>query len=874
MYDLARAPSQPGPTTPTSLVMGVNFVEIATRFDGVYTPLLGGTATNNAPVLIDVVKQTGLPGNAFGAGTVKDAEYKAIHMILSGTGTYSGPDPCSDGEASVTDAAIQLPGGGNGTVTMNFMEPHPVTGMQRGYIQIQHFDVGSDPLEFRLVYNASNSVVCSSGAAPLQTISGSGLSVPEGIAFIPDPGNDPTKDEVAVSNNNINTVEIFNTSDGSLVGTIGTGGAGDTTGLSNPFGIYSDPGRGQIGVANSGNDSITIYDLTAHAAPKLTIVGDAGNDLTQLNSPGGIAYDSVHDEIVVANGGDNSVNVYNRTTLVDDNQHNNASPVARLARDFAITAGVNDTISLTELLSGGEETHPIAQMTAGAYATGDDLAAAVNDALAKSGATTSFNVTYDSTSDLFTIAVVTLAQGVSSVMINWEDPATTAAGVLGYYPVNSGPLFPGALYISDYVPSGLNVPCGIYVDSVNNEIGVANSGNNTVTIYTESFDQNGIPALSLNRTISGPKTGLNNPCGIYVDVDADPTKNHNEIGVANNGNDSITIYDRSLSGNVAPKRTVIGGSTGISAPVGIYLDRDRDEIGVADSSNNTVTIHPRNDPTVQLSSLPVLIISPVEQALFPKYYFSGTIDSAAGNGNSASVAFGGYSFDWKVTDSRIRSVSDTSNATLIPPNNIVFGLTDGHFASTLDLVCPRLTPFIILERFTNCTPPRILLPAPVVGGSYKVPATAFKATSISTLTVNPSPLSLSEFPRPVPTLTLGTPGTNNKRAIQSIGWSYVDGTGLPLTDPPPLIFSQDVQIQLQQSYKDVNPTCYTQVQGNSLQLVFDSGSLASDVRAVPGDPNQVINNNRCPVYLEDVADITFALTDALGEQFEFDWQPQ
>lgn len=44
-----------------------------------------------------------------------------------------------------------------------------------------------------------------------------------------------------------------------------------------------------------------------------------------------------------------------------------------------------------------------------------------------------------------------------------------------------------------------------------------------------------------------------------------------ELFVANSSNDSITVYNQTNSGNVAPVRTITGGATGLNGPFGLAL---------------------------------------------------------------------------------------------------------------------------------------------------------------------------------------------------------------------------------------------------------------------------------------------------------------
>ncbi len=119
---------------------------------------------------------------------------------------------------------------------------------------------------------------------------------------------------------------------------------GDHTGLADPHGIYWDEAHEEIGVANHGNfrglvkntgggcapaadvdesseggqfqpPSITIYRATAHGdeKPLRTIQGPR----TELDWPMSMAIDSAHNEIVVANNGDNSILIFDRSTSGD-----------------------------------------------------------------------------------------------------------------------------------------------------------------------------------------------------------------------------------------------------------------------------------------------------------------------------------------------------------------------------------------------------------------------------------------------------------------------------------------------------------------------------------------------------------------------------
>lgn len=119
---------------------------------------------------------------------------------------------------------------------------------------------------------------------------------------------------------------------------------GTNTGLADPHGVYWDEAHNEIGVANHGNfrglvkntgsgcvptsggdvtteagqfqpPSMTIYSSNAKddARPLRTIQGPR----TKLDWPMGIAEDPVHNAIVVANNGDNSILIFDRSSSGD-----------------------------------------------------------------------------------------------------------------------------------------------------------------------------------------------------------------------------------------------------------------------------------------------------------------------------------------------------------------------------------------------------------------------------------------------------------------------------------------------------------------------------------------------------------------------------
>lgn len=89
------------------------------------------------------------------------------------------------------------------------------------------------------------------------------------------------------------------------------------------------------------------------------------------------------------------------------------------------------------------------------------------------------------------------------------------------------------------------------------------------------------------RIIEGAHTKLNWPMGIDVDSVND------EIAVANNGDKSVLVFRRTATGDIAPLRIIQGPHTGIDSPMGVAIDSKNDELWVANYGDHTALVFPR-----------------------------------------------------------------------------------------------------------------------------------------------------------------------------------------------------------------------------------------------------------------------------------------
>jgi DNA-binding beta-propeller fold protein YncE len=119
--------------------------------------------------------------------------------------------------------------------------------------------------------------------------------------------------------------------------------------------------------------------------------------------------------------------------------------------------------------------------------------------------------------------------------------------------------------------SQIDWPMGIAVDEANNEMFVANNGDNSILVFARTATGNVQPT----RVIRGPATGIKGPMGVAVAND--------EIWVANFGDHTALVFPRTAAGNVAPRRVVRNApagkeTSGFGNPYSVAYDTKREEI--------------------------------------------------------------------------------------------------------------------------------------------------------------------------------------------------------------------------------------------------------------------------------------------------------
>lgn len=104
----------------------------------------------------------------------------------------------------------------------------------------------------------------------------------------------------------------------------------------------------------------------------------------------------------------------------------------------------------------------------------------------------------------------------------------------------------------------------------------------TITVYRLNANGDEAPL----RTIQGPKTGLDWPGAMSVDLDT------GDLYVANDMGQDIIAFHSTDGGDVAPSRTIKGPHTGLSYPVGVFADTKNKEVWATNIGNSTATVYP------------------------------------------------------------------------------------------------------------------------------------------------------------------------------------------------------------------------------------------------------------------------------------------
>lgn len=810
LLSLAQLVWIPQPTTPSALFVGLQSIEVSTSPNVPYISLY------DQPIDIDVVGQTGKPQGTIASEVLRNDSFRAMRVTLSGISRYSGIDPCT-GEP-VTEAPIELPENESGLVVISFVTPDPALGLPTGAKPMQPFKIAGGINDFRFVFPVSNSVVCASSTPPERSFGGaaSGLATPTSIQL---DLTSETSEQLLVANSGIDTITIHERLQSANLsptfGLIGATTSPDNTRLDRPFGIFLDNLARVNGTSTGGNTSVTLNDSNQFWSTDQYV-----DFLVEIINAGG----KKEQHLIVANTATELTVSPPWTTTPD-----NTTPY-EIRGDILYVTNSGDSKSVTAY-----NRNVVAETTL------QPNSGNISPKQTIQGAKTKLNSPSGIYIDVERDEIIVANAGDNSLRFFSRD--------------GSGDIDPVRSVIGP--KTQLSQPLSVFVDASNNEIVVANFESNAITVYDRDATGDATPI----RTIRGDRTDINEPSSILVDLAND------EVVVANAGNDTVAFFSRTASGNAYPLRIIRGKATELNKPRGLAIDPENNELIVANEESPPtiearITVHTRDGEGVQLRQLPVFVNTAVQQSITQEIFYEGimepSVDSPlASEGKPDSIVLKGYRYAWQIIDDRLRQNGDVSSARLLPPDDVVFELADGQVVSSLPLGCHEFTPFIKMRVFSSCGPSSLILsPYPPVSGDYLIPAGLLGQVTVTKLPIVSNPADDSQFPRPIPTIVQTPDG-----AIESISWKYLDDGIKPL-----LVITQAVQIILSRPYQDVS-VCYQQVGAQAQTLVYTSGPLTEEVRFV-----EQIQNSNCPIFQADVDIVRLVATDALDNNFAYDWK--
>jgi DNA-binding beta-propeller fold protein YncE len=333
--------------------------------------------------------------------------------------------------------------------------------------------------------------------------------------------------------------------------------AGPSTGLKDPSDLAVDPVNNEIIVANGTDDSIIVYKRTAdeNAIPIRTITGNN----TSLSWPRRIVVDPVRNEIYVANWGKKqSITVYERTS------QGNVKPLRTIA-------GENTGLKVPSIALNKNN----GELTVANYYNNSIV-------IFKHGAT-------GNAEPIRTIAGSRKGRnGIRGIAVDREQKeiyiSNRSNNSISVYKMNARGNNPPVRTITGPLTE-LSEPSSITLDVNNKELFVTNYKNNSITVHRMRAEGNIAPL----RKIAGMETGLNIPIGITINPQ------QKEIYVTNLGagqqDNSITVYNSDSKGNISPLRIIAGKDTELNSPNGIVLDVNRNELFVANYNGKSVTVY-------------------------------------------------------------------------------------------------------------------------------------------------------------------------------------------------------------------------------------------------------------------------------------------
>lgn len=324
---------------------------------------------------------------------------------------------------------------------------------------------------------------------------------------------DTVNDEIVVANDAHETLQVYSRTANGVVAPLREI-AGNNTFVSFPGQVFIDPIHNEIwSVGNDIADLVTVYTRTADGDVVPIRRISMRERIRRFNRTWGLFVDTVNNELTLAHQRRNQVTVWERTTNTD------AAPLAVPKR---LIRGADTGLANPHGVFVDTTTNEMYVANLGQTRGSIDLPSITVYARTASGNAGPLRKIQGAATRLDNAKPIFVDAGLREIVVANGNPSNA---ILYFDQFASGNSQPLRVLGGDL--TGLSNPTGLFVDTVNNELVVANWGNHTITIYPRGAAGNVPPLRTISPTTSRVTVGIGNPGALYVDPVND------EIGVIN-----------------------------------------------------------------------------------------------------------------------------------------------------------------------------------------------------------------------------------------------------------------------------------------------------------------------------------------------------
>jgi len=409
--------------------------------------------------------------------------------------------------------------------------------------------------------------------------------------------------------------------------------------LDRPFGLFVDTAADRLYVANTGRNSILIFNsastINGSTLPDRTVTfSNTSLSIPHLNAPSGVFVDVANDQLYVTNKGNNSsILVFNNassptTTGEIIPARSIPSSPTNLSDPVGISVDTNIRVPGTGTSTGGNTSTTLNDINksftpnqfvnflveiTGGFGAGQVRRIASNTATQLTVSTPwlltpTSSSTYQIRGDFIYVA----NQGNNSILV-LDNASTVDASffVTGNPTIASGPSTLEDRRQSFTQDQFVNYLVEITSGTGAGQVRTITSNSSTLLFVSPNWTTNPDTTSTYRirpglRTITGTSTTLSSPGGIFLDVTA------NVLYVTNSRNNSTTVFNKASTstGDITPDRTISDTGGPVASPGGIFVDVTRDLFYASEISSSILILDhasqlQNTSPPVRRTILPV-----------------------------------------------------------------------------------------------------------------------------------------------------------------------------------------------------------------------------------------------------------------------------